>query len=96
MLIVGDDWAEEHHDTEIVSEEGRRLAGRRLPEGLDGVTRLHALIASATPARWAELPAPQAAGLVRIGIETGRGPWVASLVAAGYEAFAINPWSTAR
>jgi len=96
MLFVGDDWAEDHHDIEIVDEQGRRLARRRLPEGLGGVTRLHALIAGVMPSEWADLPASDAAGQVKIGIETDRGPWVASLVAAGYEVFAINPMSTAR
>jgi hypothetical protein len=96
MLFVGDDWAEDHHDIEIVNEQGRRLARRRLSEGLDGVTRLHALIAGVMPKEWAELPASDAATRVKIGIETERGPWVASLVAAGYEVFAINPMSTAR
>jgi transposase len=33
---------------------------------------------------------------VKVGIETDRGPWVAALVAAGYEVFAINPLSVAR
>ena len=32
MLFVGDDWAEDHHDVEIVDDDGRRLAQRRLPE----------------------------------------------------------------
>jgi len=96
MLFVGDDWAEDHHDIEIVNEQGRRLAWRRLPEGLDGVSRLHALIASVMPEEWAELPASDAAARVKVGIETERGPWVASLMAAGYEVFAINPMSTAR
>ncbi len=45
MLFVGDDWAEDHHDIEIVDDAGKVLARRRLPEGLDGVTRLHALVA---------------------------------------------------
>src|SRR5258706_11297844 len=96
MLFVGDDWAEDHHDIEIVNEQGRRLARRRLPEGLDGVTRLHALIASVMPNGWDELPGADAAARVKVGIETERGPWVASLVAAGYGVFAINPLSTAR
>jgi transposase len=96
MLFVGDDWAEDHHDVEIVNEQGRRLARRRLPEGLDGVSRLHALIASVMPAEWADLAPADAADQVKIGIETDRGPWVVSLVAAGYEVFAINPMSTAR
>jgi hypothetical protein len=80
MLFVGDDWAEDHHDIEIVNEEGRRLVRRRLPEGLDGVTRLHALIASVMPEQWADLPAGEATARVKVGIETERGPWVTSLV----------------
>ena len=46
MLFVGDDWAEAHHDVEIVDE--RRSAcwrRRRLPEGVAGLAGLHALIA---------------------------------------------------
>jgi len=37
MLFVGDDWAEDHHDVEIVDEAGRRLARTRLTEGLAGM-----------------------------------------------------------
>ena len=96
MLFVGDDWAEDHHDIEIVDEHGRRLVKRRLPEGLEGMTRLHALIAAAMPAQWADLEPAEAAGRVKIGIETDRGPWVAALIAAGYEVFAINPVSSAQ
>jgi len=96
MLFVGDDWAEDHHDVEIVDDAGRRLAAKRLPEGLDGITRLHALIARFAPADWAELDPGEAESRVKVGIETDRGAWVAALVAAGYEVFAINPLSTAR
>lgn len=96
MLFVGDDWAEDHHDVEIVSEDGRRLAAKRLPEGLDGITRLHALIARFIPADWGDLDPLEAASRVKVGIETDRGAWVAALVAAGYEVFAINPLSAAR
>jgi hypothetical protein len=35
MLFVGDDWAEDHHNVEIVDDSGQVLARRRLPEGLD-------------------------------------------------------------
>ena len=52
-MFVGNDWAEDHHDVEIVNERGRRLARRRLPEGLDGISRLHALIAQFFPEEWA-------------------------------------------
>ena len=47
MWFVGDDWAEEHHDVEVQDESGRRLGRARLPEGSEGVARLHALIAGA-------------------------------------------------
>jgi transposase len=96
MLFVGDDWAEDHHDVEIVDDDGRVLARRRLPEGLDGITRLHALIAEHLPTEWADWEPAQAAAMVTVGIETDRGPWVAALVATGYEVFAINPMSVAR
>ncbi len=96
MLFVGNDWAEDHHDVEVVDEQGRRLARKRLPEGLDGITRLHALIAQFVPEEWAELEPAEAASRVKVGIETERGPWVQALIAAGYEVFAINPMSVAR
>ena len=96
MLFVGDDWAEDHHDVEIVDDSGQVLARRRLPEGLDGVTRLHALIGEYTPVEWADLEPDRAAAMVKVGIETDRGPWVAALAATGYEVFAINPMSVAR
>ena len=96
MLFVGDDWAEDHHDVEILDGEGRRLVKKRLPEGVEGLSKLHELIATAMPMEWAQLDSVEAAGRVKIGIETERGPWVAALIAAGYEVFAINPMSTAR
>ncbi len=96
MICVGDDWAEDHHDVELVDDQGKRLARARLPEGLDGITRLHELIATHMPASWADLDAAEAAGRVRIGIETDRGGWVQALLAAGYQVYAVNPMSVAR
>jgi hypothetical protein len=46
LLFIGDDWAEEHHDVELVDEAGQRLAKARLPEGIVGTTRLHELVAA--------------------------------------------------
>ena len=48
------------------------------------------------PAEWSQLDSVEAAGRVKIGIETERGAWFAALFTAGYEVFAINPMSTAR
>lgn len=89
MLFVGDDWAEDHHDVEVQDETGRRLAKARLPEGISGVARLHALVGRF-------LPEDGDAAGVKIGIETDRGPWVAALVASGYQVYAVNPLQSAR
>jgi hypothetical protein len=96
LLFIGDDWAEDHHDLELEDETGRRLAKARLPGGLEGITRLHELVAQHAPADWADLPSEEIAGNVVVGIETDRGPWVTALRAAGYQVFAINPLSSAR
>jgi len=48
-LFAGDDWAEDHHDIEVMDEAGKVLAKRRLPEGAAGMTQLHALIGRFLP-----------------------------------------------
>src|SRR5664279_6243980 len=74
LLFIGDDWAEDHHDLELEDETGRRLAKARLPEGLEGITRFHALVAQHAPADWADLPSEEVAGRVVVGIETDHHP----------------------
>jgi transposase len=86
MIFVGDDWAEEHDDVYLMDESGKRLASRRLPEGLAGISQLHELIAG-----HADEPEQ-----VVVGIETDRGLWVGALIAAGYQLFAVNPLAVAR
>ncbi len=44
MILVGIDWAEDHHDVGVMDQDGRVLAGERVAEGIKGVGRLHALI----------------------------------------------------
>jgi hypothetical protein len=91
VLFVGNDWAEDHHDVEVQDGTGRRLGKARLPEGVAGVTQLHALIG-----QFADPDDEAGPAQVLVGIETDRGPWVAALVAAGYRVFAINPMQVAR
>jgi transposase len=88
LLFVGDDWAEEHHDVEVQNEAGRRLARARLPEGVAGMARLHAMIA--------ERLGEDDDATVVVGIETERGPWVQALLAAGYQVYPVNPLQVAR
>jgi transposase len=86
MIFVGDDWSEDHHDVCLMDQAGKRLASRRLPEGLTGIRQLHELIAE-----HAEEP-----DQVVIGIENDRGLWAGALAAAGYQVFAVNPLAVAR
>jgi transposase len=96
VLFIGDDWAEDHHDIELVDDQGRVLACKRFPEGIEGIAGLHALVAEHLPEDWDEAEPEDIRAVVKVGIETDRGPWVAALVAAGYEVFAVNPMSVAR
>ena len=86
MIFVGVDWAEAHHDLCIVDEAGEVKAKARVPDGIQGVARIHALIGEC-----ADDP-----GEVVVGIEIDRGLLVGALVAAGYQLFAINPLSVSR
>src|SRR2546429_2819204 len=66
---------------------GRRMAKARLPEGVAGMARLHAMAGEALGDD-ADGGGP---GQVVVGTETDQGPWVAALIAAGYTVYAINP-----
>ena len=88
-LFIGDDWAEDHHDVEVMDEQGRVLARKRLPEGVAGMAQLHGLAGR-------YLGEDDQDAEVVVGIETDRGPWVAALIAAGYLVFPVNPLQASR
>jgi len=73
--------------------DGRRLAKARLPEGVAGVRRLHAMVGEQLGVLGERLGQDGEGVEVLVGIETDRGPWVQALVAAGYTVFAVNPLS---
>lgn len=86
MIYLGIDWAEAHHDACVMDEVGSVLAKSRVPEGVEGLARLHAMVAV-----HAQEPAE-----VLVGIETDRGLLVGALVASGYRVYAINPLAASR
>ena len=88
-LLVGDDWAQDHHDIEVMDEAGRVLGRRRVPEGVAGIGQLHELIGRFLPEQGTDAE-------VQVGIETDRGPWVVALIAAGYTVFPVNPLQASR
>lgn len=70
------------------------LRRRRLPEGVDEIARLRALVAGQLGEEEEEEDDDDSQVLA--GIETGHGPWVAALVAAGYRVFPVNLQQSAR
>ncbi len=86
MVFLGVDWAEEHHDVCLIDNEGNKLENARVPEGIEGVRRIHALVANhiAEPSE------------LVVGIETDRGLLVGALVGAGYQVYAVNPLAVER
>ena len=100
LLFLGDDWSQEHHDVELQDATGRVLARAKLPEGMAGMTRLHAMIGEHIGD---DVGGEGTSGGVDgddvgvlVGIETERGGWVQALIAAGYQVYAVNPLQVAR
>jgi transposase len=86
VIFVGIDWAEAHHDVCVLDEGGAVLVKGRVVDGVEGLARLHAMVAE-----HAEDPTE-----VLVGIETDRGLLVGALVAAGYRVYAVNPFAVSR
>lgn len=86
MVYLGIDWAERHHDVCLLDEAGGRLAKARVPDGIEGLRRIHELVAEHADER----------DTVVVGIETDRGLLVQGLVAAGFEVYALNPFAVSR
>jgi transposase len=86
LIFVGHDWSEDHHDVAVMNEAGGLIRSARLSEGVAGVAGFHALVSGLI-----EDPTE-----VVIGTETDRGLFVAVMVAAGYQVFAINPKAVDR
>jgi hypothetical protein len=86
MIFVGVDWAEVHHDVTVLDAAGAVLGHLRIPDTIEGVGRLHALVAE-------YIDDPSA---VIVGIETPTGLLPQALRATGYEVYAINPLAASR
>jgi transposase len=68
------------------AEGGRLVGARRVRESAAGFEQLRELVAQHEPD----------ASQVVVGIETDHGLWVAALVSAGYQVYAINPLAASR
>jgi transposase len=86
MIYLGIDWAEAHHDVCLLDDAGTRLGRARVPDGIEGLARIHELVSEQTSN-------PE---MVVVGIETDRGLLVQGLVATGYQVYALNPFAVSR
>jgi transposase len=86
FVYLGIDWAERHHDACLMDETGEVLTKARMPDGVEGLARLHEMVAA---------HATEPAGVI-VGIEIDRGLMVQALVASGYRVYAINPFAASR
>jgi hypothetical protein len=85
-ILCGIDWASDHHDVALIDPAGTRLARRRISDDAAGLGELVSLFA-------AQGGGP---GTAKIAIETEQGLLVASLRAAGYEIYPVNPEAVDR
>lgn len=83
----GIDWAEAHHDVAIVDDAGALLAKTRVSDDPVGFTQLLGLLGEYAAA--SDEP-------IVVAIGTAKGLLVASLRAAGFGVYAINPLAAAR
>jgi transposase len=89
LLLVGIDWADDHHDAALMDEQGTILDEFRLTHDVDGVDLLHERIANHHDAATNQAQ-------VLVAIETSHGMLVHDLVSSGYTVYALNPKAVNR
>src|SRR5437867_2708225 len=81
MWYVGLDWADSHHDGEVLDEAGKRVGARRFAHSHDGLNELKQFLLSmaASPEQLACL------------VETTPGLLITFLLEAGIPVYPVNP-----
>jgi transposase len=81
MWYVGLDWADTHHDVDVVDEAGKRVGARRFAHSHDGLNELKQFVLSI---------AAQPENLACI-VETNHGLLITFLLEAGIPVYPVNP-----
>jgi transposase len=81
MWYVGLDWADTHHDAEIMDEHGKRVDAQRFAHSLEGLNKLKA---------WLLQTAKDPEQLACI-VETNHGLLITFLLEAGIPVYPVNP-----
>ncbi len=81
MWYVGLDWADTHHDVEVLDEAGKRVGARRFPHSHEGLNELKQFVLSiaASPEHLACI------------VETNHGLLITFLLEAGFPVYPVNP-----
>jgi transposase len=81
MWYVGLDWADTHHDVDVLDEAGKRVGARRFPHSHEGLNALKQFLLSI---------AAQPENLACI-VETNHGLLITFLLEAGIPVYPVNP-----
>ncbi len=81
MWYVGLDWADTHHDVEVLDEAGKRVGARRFAHSHAGLNELKQFLLSITPA-------PEELACI---VETTHGLLITFLLEAGIPVYPVNP-----
>src|SRR5260370_13238129 len=81
MWYVGLDWADAHHDVEVLDEAGKRVGARRFAHSYEGLNALKQFVLSiaASPENLACI------------VETNHGLLITFLLEAGIPVYPVNP-----
>ena len=81
MWYVGLDWADTHHDVEVLDEAGQRVGMRRFAHSHAGLHDLQAFLLSIAPS-------PEEVACI---VETNHGLLITFLLEAGFPVYPVNP-----
>jgi transposase len=81
MWYVGLDWADTHHDVDVLDEAGKRVGARRFPHSYEGLNELKQFLLSiaASPENLACI------------VETNHGLLISFLLSSGIPVYPVNP-----
>ena len=86
MLLIGIDWADDHHDAALMTESGEILVEFRFSHDQAGFDSLHTQIKRYEPT----------ANEILVALETKHGLLVHELYRSGYVVYALNPKAVNR
>ena len=81
MWYVGLDWADTHHDVEVLDEAGKRVGVRRFPHSHDGLNQLKQFVLGIATS-------PEQLACI---VETNHGLLITFLLEAGIPVYPVNP-----